>query len=335
MTPPCVLALLAGMLQAHDMERYSPDDLSPFEIGIFLNTNDTVSSGAFGTLLFEIERIAQDERFLGPTAELRITELGLGSVKGKLTVFFAGVAATATTWAAVSTHRSANAAVEMAEMQKEVAARASRSNSYLGQCLAEMHLDSSVVSLDVTTASGNRFIKTSSLPAVDYVERKRALYARSQLRDPDMVDIPLHGSVNDRDQVIDELQAAPISKKDRIPLAMGPDMVLGDGQGNVIGVDAKQTGEQETVPTKRNGQWLFDASTDRRGAKALIGKFAKRGDDMIYFYSETGPRFGAIFDEEIPLPESFPTPDRVMVRATVDSAHKTIYVIEIYQIDEP
>ena len=335
MSPQCVLALCAGMLQAHDMERYSPKDLLPFEIGIFLNTNDSVSSGAFGTLLFEIESIAQDERFFGPTAELRITELGLGSIRGKLAVFFAGVAATGTTWAAVSTHRSANAAVEMAEMQKEVAARASRSNSYLGQCLAEMHLDSSVVSLDVTTALGNRFIKTSSLPAVNYVQRKRALYARSKFRNSDMVDIPLHGRLHDRDEAIDELQAAPRPKKDRIPLSMGPDMVLEDGQGNVIGVDAKQTGKRETVPTKRNGQWLFDASTDRRGAKALIGKFAKRGDDMIYFYSEKGPRLGAIFDKEIPLSESFPTADRVMVRATVDSEHKTIYVIEIYQIDEP
>ena len=46
------------MLQAYDMKRYSPDDISPFEIGIFLNTNETVSSGAVGTLLFEIERIA-------------------------------------------------------------------------------------------------------------------------------------------------------------------------------------------------------------------------------------------------------------------------------------
>ena len=172
------------MLQAYDMERYSPDDISPFEIGIFLNTNETVSSGAFGTLLFEIERIAQDERFFGPTAELRITELGLGSVRGKLTVFFAGVAATATTWAAVSTHRSANAAVEMAEMQKEVAARASRSNSYLGQCLAEMHLDSSVVSLDVTTASGNRFIKTSSLAAPRLKSQKLRFPAISPIASP-------------------------------------------------------------------------------------------------------------------------------------------------------
>ena len=114
-------------------------------------------------------------------------------------------------------------------MQKEVAARASRSNSYHRQCLAEMHLDSSVVSLDVTTASGDRFIKTSSLPVVDYVERKRALYARSKFRDPDMVDISLHGRVNDRDQAIDELQAAPRPKKDCIPLSMGPDMVLGSG----------------------------------------------------------------------------------------------------------
>ena len=57
-SPPCVLALRAGMLQAHDMGRYSTDDLSRFEIEVFLNTNDTVSSGAFGTLLFEIERIA-------------------------------------------------------------------------------------------------------------------------------------------------------------------------------------------------------------------------------------------------------------------------------------
>ena len=139
-------------------------------------------------------------------------------------------------------------------MQKEVGARASRSNSYHGRCLAEMHLDGSVVSLDVTTSSGNRFMRTSSLPAVDYVEGKRALYARSKFRDPDMVDIPLLGRVNDRGQEVEELQAAPRPTKNRIPLAMGPDMVLGNGQGNVIGVDAKQTGEQESVPTKRNGQ---------------------------------------------------------------------------------
>ena len=58
MSQPCVLALRAGVLQAHDMGCYSPDHLSPFEIEVFLNTNDTVSSGTFGTLLFEIERIA-------------------------------------------------------------------------------------------------------------------------------------------------------------------------------------------------------------------------------------------------------------------------------------
>ena len=46
-------------------------------------------------------------------------------------------------------------------------------------------------------------------------------------------------------------------------------------------------------------------------------------------------RSGAIFDKRIPLSESFPTPNRVMVRATVDREHKTIYVIEVHRIDEP
>lgn len=289
------------------MPRYLYKELRANEIGVFLETNDTVSPAAFGVLLIEIEKLALDTRHFGPEAELRVLELGVGSAYAKIGIFVAGVAAVGAISSAYSAHKSAEAA--MAQLELSIEDRAERSNSYLGQCLAEMYVDSSVTGVEITTSTGERYIKLPDLPAVSYVlgRRDRGIETRRSVSNAG-ARLPMAGRVESADN-------------------------------NKL-VEFDQGGErkykfQEQEPVRDGDGFRFERSGDIRGARSYLGKFSQGDDDTVLFVTEGGRKYGAIWDSDL---EEYlgevPFGQRVMVRAQLDRENQSTVIFEIYTIDQ-
>ena len=273
-------------------------------MAIYLETNDTVSAASLGTLLVEVERLALNSRHFGRKAEVRVLDIGIGSTWTKIGIFFAGVAAGSAVWSANSAQKSADAA--MAQLQLSVEERANRSNSYLGQCLAEMYLDSSVVKADITISSGQRFIKMSELPAVPYVELRRLAPASTMgIADRRSVELPVHGRVGIHDE-------------------------------KYIDAPKVERGERLQKPIRDGDSFVYKGGWDERGARSYLGRFARGDNDTVLFNHEGGNQFGVLWDEDLleHLGE-IPFDDRVMVRAQFDRDNMSAVIFEFFVIELP
>ncbi len=134
-----------------------PEMLAPNEFAFSLETNNAVSPAAFGTFLREIERIARLKKHFGPDAEIRLVEIGTGSVWGKIKIGLTVAAALA----------------EVSNFAVDIHDRMAQQNDKLAQAVAVMAIDDSVVSFKIVTKDKVFEMKTRDMPAIKAVEHQR------------------------------------------------------------------------------------------------------------------------------------------------------------------
>jgi propanediol dehydratase small subunit len=137
--------------------RFEPEDLGSDELAFRFETNDIISAAAIGTFLFELERIARLKSHFGPDARVQVLALGTGSLWGKLKV--AGAVAVG--------------AAALGDFGLALEERISRPRANIAQCVAEMTIDSGVVSATITTQDCQITVNTQGLPAIESVQQKR------------------------------------------------------------------------------------------------------------------------------------------------------------------
>jgi len=269
---------------------FKPQDLAPDELAFRFETNDTISAAAVGTFLREVERIARLKSHFGPEAEVRILDIGTGSLWGKIKII-GGVAV------GVATIGSFGLAIEE---------RLNQPTPVIAQCVAEMALDSGVVSATIVTQDCHITVHTKDLPAIDYVKHKRV--AADEKRQQEKL----------------EDQAGSLR--------------LGDTTRPVAGTAPRPYGEGEYGEGRFGGPIRistgFQGSRDKRGAVNLIGKLSRQhNDDPIIFTSPDGSRLGVELADDL-APEDLLYDTQVVVRANHDPEHDWLLIWEVWAISQ-
>ena len=160
-------------------------DLEPNEFYFHFETNDAVRPDALGRFLQQVERVAHLRRHFGPDAEVRLLEIGTGSVWGKIAIAV-GVL---------------GSAAGFGSFVLDLETRMRSPTDPLAQAIATMSLDSSVVSAKIVTKDRVIEVHTIDMPAVASVKQARAALAHEvksppAVNDPArVVNLPLHGRV--------------------------------------------------------------------------------------------------------------------------------------------
>jgi hypothetical protein len=163
------------------MQMLATGDLGPNEFFFRFETNDALRPDALGRFLQQVERIAHLRRHFGPEAEVRLVEIGTGSVWGKITVAIGAIGGIA----------------GFGSFVLDLEARMHSDTDPLAQAIAAMSLDSSVVSATIVTKERVIVVRTADMPAVETVKTARnrvpdRLTSSDQGR---VVELPLHGRV--------------------------------------------------------------------------------------------------------------------------------------------
>jgi hypothetical protein len=136
-------------------------DLAPNAFVIRLETNDLVAPAAFGTMLREVDRLAHLRTGLGSDADLRIVDIGTGTIWAHIV---AGLAI------------SANVAA-IAAFACYLEERMRRKTGALAESLAALAIDNGVVEAKIVMRDRTITIATNDLPARRTVEQKRQIAA--------------------------------------------------------------------------------------------------------------------------------------------------------------
>jgi hypothetical protein len=285
-----------------------PGELEPNEFAFHFETNDAVHPQALGTFLRELERIAHLRRHFGPDAEVRLVDIGTGSVWGRIAI----------------------AAGTLAGLGSFALALEQRLNSPtdpLAQAVAAMSLDSSVVSATIVTRDRVITVRTADMPAVPLVALKRAnggqLPARGggHLADRTagdaykerMIDLPLHGRINHGDTPRNRML-------DDDSLASGPAPIT----------FAATDKPALPAPMAARGGLRFGGSGDLRASRYYVGQIHPPGplEFRPSFAMTKGGEYWierADSVEEDDLAYGMP----VVVRAEIDEESHTMLVFEV------
>ena len=138
--------------------KISSNNLAKSELAFHFETNDAVQPYALGTFLREMQRIAGLRRHFGPEAEVRLIEIGTGSVWGKIAIAVGA----------------AGGVAGMGSFLLDLEKRLNSPTDALAQAVATMSLDSSVVSATIVTQDRVITVRTADMPAVDALAERRA-----------------------------------------------------------------------------------------------------------------------------------------------------------------
>jgi hypothetical protein len=127
------------------------------ELAFYFETNDVIAPAPLGVFLAELERIARLKRHFGPDAEVRVLELGVGSLWGKIAVILGALGGVAT----------------VADLALDIGDRLTQSRGRLAEAVATMSIDSSVVSATIVTNDKTITITSNEMRAITTVEQKR------------------------------------------------------------------------------------------------------------------------------------------------------------------
>ncbi|MCL6699095.1 hypothetical protein LZ496_09925 [Sphingomonas sp. NSE70-1] len=136
---------------------HTPVILADNELGFYFETNDVIAPAPVGVFLAELERIARLKRHFGPDAEVRVIELGVGSLWGKIAVGLGAL----------------GGAASIATLGLDISDRLTQPRGRLAEAVATMSIDSSVVSATIVTKDKTVTITSNEMPAITTVEQKR------------------------------------------------------------------------------------------------------------------------------------------------------------------
>lgn len=281
----------------------APEIVGENEVAFFFQTNERIPARLALTFLVEVERIARNRSVLGPDVTLELVEVRTGTLLMKV--------------AAYSTI--AGTLIAATALGLTIVEKLQERNERISKCVAEMALDHGVVGATVVTCEGGIDVGRDTMRAVQIMEWERE-----------------HGPLSPKGQ-----RAFGRGK-------YGEDVYSPDVEYVAQPTDIELAGERKPrklelekpidlpreEPVRGPDGFVFQASSDPRGAQTFIGRFYQRGDGLVYFDAETGHRLGVIFDKTIEADSSWlPFGDRISVRAAYDAQNRTIYVFEFYRVD--
>lgn len=277
----------------------APELVAENEVAFFFETNERIPARLVIEFMAEVERIARNKSVLGPEAVLEFVELERGTLLIKVAA-----------WATI-----VGTGLVAIQLGMTVADKLSEKNERISRCVATMALDHGVVSTTLVTCEGGVTVGRDTMQAVQIMreERDRQL----ELEQARTTDTTV--------RYLGDHKGRRLTNESGQPIAIE---ASGFHKGDGI---EKTSKEREPQPVR--GKWLYETSSDVRGAEAFIGRFNLRGDGLLYFDAETGMRMGAILDEDMQMrPEDVPLGDRVSVLATVDMDNRTIFIFEFYPV---
>ena len=202
--------------------------LTENELAFHFETNDAVAPTQLGVFLAELERIARLKQHFGPDAQVRVTELGTGSVWGKIAVGLGALGGAAT----------------IASFGLNISDRLTQPHGKLAEAVAAMSIDSSVVSATIVTNEKTITVTSNDMPAIATVKEKRK-HARYNQTD-----------TSNRIGFDDSLVlSSPTERPDSIPKGRRNFSNLGDPRGarNYVGEFRESDGEEYEIFRQENG----------------------------------------------------------------------------------
>lgn len=271
--------------------RFEPEDLAADELAFRFETNGLISAAAIGTFLFELERIAHLKSHFGPEASVQILALGTGSLWGKLKI--AGAVAVG--------------AAALGDFGLALEERINGPRAAIAQCVAEMTIDSGVVSATITTQDCQVTVHTRDLPAIAHVKQKREASRVNRHR-------PAH---------LEQVRAI------RVDEAIGP--IAGTAPQPYGGRAYGEGTFGQAVPI--TGGFLGDG--DKRGAVNLIGRLNRSPSDRapITFVTEGGGEYSVDLADELTVSDLV-FDSKVMISANHDPGSNWLLIWQVWPIGE-
>jgi len=271
--------------------RFEPADLGSDELAFRFETNGMISAAAIGTFLFEVERIARLKSHFGPEASVQVLALGTGSLWGKLKI--AGAIAVG--------------AAALGDFGLALEERINRPRATIAHCVAEMTIDSGVVSATITTQDCQITVRTRDLPAIDHVQQRRQA-SRLRYLEPAQQD---------------QVRAINVADKTK-PIA-----------GTAPQAFSSRIFDESTFNTTAPKSAGYFGDRDKRGAINLIGRLSRspKNEVPITFITEGGRRYGADLADGLTASDLiFDT--RVMISANHDPENNWLLIGQVWPIGE-